>query len=355
MNFLDSIQRREVIDEDKKIHKRALDSEFAFIQRIGEDTLPPTQLDKRVGFSIMRYIQQIANNLQGAYDDASAEQEKGERYIVFDLGSAISVWNELIIYMKTYRPAERLSTKDYDEFWTELNDNVLPIANNILILYDEIKSSIGVGKKGRPRNEGVVFVDKKNLTDLIGRIENKNLSTINTIASIVPQPQKAPQVPQPPQAPAVDIAEIKEAIEAKLGDELYSFFHNPDEFDDIEKEERRLYRKTRTILKKLKVDDSDEAIREIFTDIADDMDIVYPFVDEEEEEQDDEEDEGENEEGAGKPKRRMNKKKMGEDELQLEIEFKDAKGQEYNDKKMKKAERKKQMLYDDSKDSNYLK
>jgi len=354
MNFLDSIQRREVIDEDKKIHKRALDSEFAFIQRVGEESLPPSQMDKRVGFSIMKYIQQIGVNLEGAYNEAKRDDEKGERYIVFDLGLAVNFWNEMVIYMKNYRPAERLSAKDYAEFWTELTDNILPLCHNILNLYEEVKSSIGVGKRGRPRNEGVVFVDKINLEDLIERIESKNLSTINTIASIIPKAtQQAPQ--QAPQAPAVDIAEIKEAIEAKLGDELYSFFHNPDEFDDIEKEERRLYRKTRTILKKLKVDDSDEAIREIFTDIADDMDIVYPFVDEEEEEQDDEEDEGENEEGAGKPKRRMNKKKMGEDELQLEIEFKDAKGQEYNDKKMKKAERKKQMLYDDSKDSNYLK
>jgi len=181
MNFLDSIQRREIIDEDKKISKRALDSEFAFIKRVGEDSLPPTQLEKRVGFSIMKYIQQIGVNLEGSYNEAKIEKEKGERYIVFDLGLSVNIWNELVVYMKNYKPAERLSTKDYTEFWTELNDNILPLSENILNLYEDIKEDLAKTKVGRPKKEGVVFVDKKNLIDLIHKIETKNLSIINII------------------------------------------------------------------------------------------------------------------------------------------------------------------------------
>ena len=49
-------QRREVIDEAKKVSKRALDSQFAFLKRVGESSLPPTALDKRVVFSIDKYI-----------------------------------------------------------------------------------------------------------------------------------------------------------------------------------------------------------------------------------------------------------------------------------------------------------
>jgi hypothetical protein len=372
MNFLDSIQRREVIDEDKKIHKRALDSEFAFIKRIGEDNLPPSSVDRRVAFTISNYIQEIAQNLEGSYNEASRDEQKGEKYVVFDLGQAVDDWNKLVTYMKFYRPAERLSAKDYSEFWQELSERVLPLTYQIDNLYNQIQARLGVPKRGRPANEGVVFVDQPILKELQNRIESQNLSIINTSATLSKsQTQALAQAKG--QAIPVDILEemtkrAKEAIEQKLGDELQAFFQDPDDFEDLDKKEKSLYRRAKTILKKLKIPDTDEFIRKIFTDIADDISVVYPFVDEDEDDEDEDEDEDEEgqggvfdaeyeveEEGNGKPKRK-NKKKMGEDELQLDIEFKDAKGLVDLDKKMKKPEKKKSyMLYDDSRDSNYLK
>lgn len=139
INKINSAQRQEVIDEDKKIYKRALDSEFAFVRRIGEDSLPPSSVDKRVGFSINRYIQEIKNNLEGALLSVQEDIANDKKVINFDIGSTINYWNELIIYMKSYRPMERLTNKDINDFWQLISETLLPIIYQLDAEYEEQK------------------------------------------------------------------------------------------------------------------------------------------------------------------------------------------------------------------------
>jgi len=261
INKINSAQRQEVIDEDKKIHKRALDSEFAFLRRIGEDSLPPSSVDKRVGFSINRYIQEMKNNLEGTLlsvkEEIAQEKKQEKKVINFDIGKTINLWNELVMYMKSYRPMERLTNKDINDFWQLITESLLPVMYQIdaeyedqQILFDatgaeeasrsEVSGSTGYSSlASRMRREyedeedagapedvdtstfsglgEVIFPEYSSFKKLQNYIENRNLSVISLVEPRFKElaMQKAPYSKAVPSREAVLAQERRELVEAR--------------------------------------------------------------------------------------------------------------------------------------------
>jgi hypothetical protein len=429
INKINSAQRQEAIDEDKKISKRALDSEFAFVKRIGEDSIPPSNTDKRVGFSINRYIQEIKNNLEATLlnvqEDLAQERKQEKKVVSFDIGKTINLWNELVIYMKSYRPMERLTNKDITDFWELASENLLPLIYQIdaefdtqKVLFDatgaeessrsEVSGSTGYSTLASEmrrayedeENEApedvdtstfsglgdVIFPEYPSFKKLQNYIENKNLSLIS---SVQPQfkelaMQRAPTLKSVPSREAVLAQErrnLEEArrragvevlrrgqareglpayadermdavrqIESSLRDRWMDLQRMDISRRERERVERALIAQARDFLDEVGAD------REVIENLIQRLEVVGPedaqlgappagglFGPDE---------------GWGKPRKnkRVSKKKMGDDEVQLEIEFEDKKQLNHNDKSMKKPVKKKYMVaFDDSKDSNYLK
>jgi hypothetical protein len=363
INKINSSQRREVIDEDKRIHKRALDAEFAFVERIGEDSLPPNSDDRRIVFTVNKYISDIKNSLDGTYEETKDLKESGERYIVFSLGPTIPKWNELVLYLKTYNPTERLSNKDYEEIWANINEAILPSAYQVLnyyqVLSDELQADRAVARRGRRRDEDVLFQEFDALNKLISNIENRNFTKIESAISEEVKEKLTKSQPSkkavPILAPYADrfakaIQKIRETLSASYLDLI-----NEDIADDVfEDAEAVILKQASDIFKdEFKIDVTEEQIRNIFREIEQEnagedvaLGIRNLFGDDV---------------GWGKPKKGKgktavkNKKKMGDDELQINMEVVDKIKDGKHLNKMKKANKALALPFDDSNDSNYLK
>lgn len=190
MNYLDSIQRREAIDEDKKIHKRALDSEFAFIKRIGEDTLPISKLDKRAIFNISKMIEDCAIELDGVALDVNSFVEElatwrpdqgeytGKKTLSIGLGKVVKYWNILVSYIKNFLNSNTLSPKEVEDIWNLIDERIGKNIYDIqsMINYLDFDSNL-------PEDIEVDFPERNEFNQLYDYLEYKNLSPIQTSTS----------------------------------------------------------------------------------------------------------------------------------------------------------------------------
>lgn len=302
MNYLDSIQRREAIDEDKKIHKRALDSEFAFIKRLGEDTLPPVGVEKYQIVKLTNLIQQLRGELEGTLiqisnilngfnsnviEDgttqsySSSESVKALKYL--DTGKAIIDWNNFVALKKTFNMSER----QIQELWDYIHQNLDPIFTDLFYKLDEIDTFYP---------DTYELYDIKALEKLKEYVDNKQFNTIPALGKITPD--------------EVDLIRMRRE-EERVRDE-----------ENRARELRRI-RAIEGYRGEQPPEDGEEL-------------NFNPW------------------EGFGK-KRRKPKKKMDTDEFELNIEVHNKNMDKKQLKEMKKAIKKMPLPFDDGDDSNYLK
>lgn len=312
VNKINSAQRREVIDEDKRIHKRALDSEFAFLKRIGEDSLPPTKLDKRTLFNIYKLIEEVGVQLDVALEQIYTQlqpykneetgdyNEPPEDFILnIDLGKTISKWNNLVYYLKSFSNTNTLSPAEYQDLWDKIDERLLSQANTInnfqtyynSYLFDDIEFK-----------DFLQYLYDRNLSPIIPHIVGAE--TAREIRGIQGESFETPQ-----QQEENRIARERQRM-ATIGDELRT----------------GLQRRGRI----------QEGMRQAEQQQGLPAGFLEPMG-----------------LGLGKPKK--SKKKMDEDEMQINIEVSDKIKDGKHQKNMKKAFKNLALPFDDSMDSNYLK
>jgi hypothetical protein len=171
MNTFDNIQRREVIDEDKKIYKRSLDIDFSFLKRLGEETLPSTDLDKRTEFNIIKAIEDVAVQIAGVGEELSRivdanPDEVGK--VDINLGPTIKYWNILVGYIKSFVNLNRLSQAQYEDIWQKIDSR---ITSGVNFIADAITYFDGV-------NIEYEFPEKEEFELLYNYLQDRNLSPI---------------------------------------------------------------------------------------------------------------------------------------------------------------------------------
>lgn len=315
---INSAQRREVIDEDKRIHKRALDSEFAFLKRIGEESLPKRGLEKYNIIKVDTFIQLIRSELEGINEDVQnlfqkfmVSQEEGSDFdstdaistSIFDRvdtnsGKAILYWNQLTNLIKTYN----LSQADYKDIWDKIDDNIYPLVSDFVNKFEEIQT---------------FYPDVYNLHDikeiyiLKNYIDNKHFEIIPvvTVSTQYKRPTQGESFETPQQQEENRIARERQRM-ATIGDELRTGIQRRGRIQEGMRQAEQAQGLPAGFYEPLGL-------------------------------------------GLGKPKK--SKKKMDEDELEITMEvsnkIKDGKHQ----KNMKKAFKNLALPFDDSMDSNYLK
>ena len=329
MNYLDSIQRREAIDEDKKIHKRALDSEFAFLKRIGEDTLPIKKLDQRALFNISKMIEDCAVELDGISVELSTfinpisywtpEQGEftGQTYLYLEFGKVVKYWNILVSYIKNFLNSNTLSPKEVNDIWDLIDER---IGKNVY----EIQSMVNYLEFDETIPEGIElkFPERSDLNQLYDFIEYKNLSPIITSTSegfIRSVMGKAFETPEQ----ALLNRQTREQAEAReQGHQARQAIERfrPELAHGLERRARTMER--------MRQAEREQGLPEGF---------IEPLG-----------------LGLGKPKRKS-KKKMDTDEFEINIECHNKNMTTKQLKEMKKALKKMPLPFDDGDDSNYLK
>ena len=335
MNFLETIQRRDAIDEDKKLSKRVLDNNFTFIKNLSEETQPPSQFDKRTEFNILKMIEQLgneANELYAKLDLDYGRYENGDiDNININVGSIIYHWNVLVSYIQSFVQLNRLSQREYEELWSKIDDrvygNIKDVSDYIEVLnIDKIKFTFDL---------------KDEFNKLTEYLDNQNLSTIGTATkgnTFRPSKDTSQMVFESPEQKEFNRL-TREAVaeqEERLAREQL----------EAQKALRKKMLSDRTRparearMRKIQERRAREAVQEEMPALE-----VVPAINPEFNPY----------EGFGK-KKRMNKKKMDEDVLQIEMEIKQKKDLNHNNKVMEqKVNKAKNFLYNDSNDSGYLK
>lgn len=302
VNKINSAQRREVIDEDKRIHKRALDSEFAFVKRIGEDSLPPVGVEKYNIIKLNNLIQSLRGELEatsieienilnksieerGVDDEGNSIGLAGEtlssstskealKYI--DTGKAIIYWNNLVSLKKSFNMTE----KQVQELWDYLHQNIDPVLDELIYKIEEIEIF---------HPDTYELYDIKAVRKLQEFINNEQFNTIPAITKYSKEQIKALRDTR-----ALEQFRDEEQIAHELG---YVGEQPPEEGEEVN---------------------------------------FNPW------------------EGMGK-KRRKPKKKMDSDEFEINMEIHNKNMDKKQLNQMKKAIKKMPLPFDDGDDSNYLK
>ncbi len=128
LNDIRKRQENEVINEDRKISRMVLDNEFAFLRRLKEVEQIPKVSDKRVDFRIEKYVLDMKKELEGGLIEL--QQSEGDN-AGFSVGKFDTYWNEFVIYLKNFRNLNTLSQSDINKIWTLLDDNILPLMEQI--------------------------------------------------------------------------------------------------------------------------------------------------------------------------------------------------------------------------------
>jgi len=176
MNTFDNIQRREVIDEDQKIYKRSLDIDFSFLKRLGEDSLPSTDLDKRTEFNIIKAIEDVGVQIDGVGEDLTkiinAEDPDEVGKVDINLGPTVKYWNILVAYIKSFVNLNRLSQSQYEDIWKKIDSR---ITSGVNFIEDCISYFIG-------NNIEYEFPESQEFELLYNYLQDRNLSPIITYA-----------------------------------------------------------------------------------------------------------------------------------------------------------------------------
>jgi hypothetical protein len=330
MNTFDNIQRREVIDEDKKIYKRSLDIDFSFLKRLGEDTLPSTDLDKRTEFNIIRAIEDVALQISAVGEFLAPIVDADPNTVgkvVINLGATIKYWNILIGYIKSFVNLNRLSQSQYEDIWKKIDSR---ITSGVNFIEDAISYF-------NATNIEYEFPEKEEFELLYNYLQDRNLSPIVV--------QKAEASRRPIEKSFESIAQR----DARLRQE--------------EQEQARALAEHQAELERQQAEAIQQAVEEnIIEEPA--FPPLLPGV-------------AHAAQGAiaaqaaqappkprrgrppkpkpeGKGKPKQMKKKMGDDDNELNIISFDSRKTKEHLNNMKKPEKKMSLLYNDSNDSNYL-
>lgn len=320
MNTFDNIQRREVIDEDKKIHKRALDAEFAFIKRLGEETLPATELDKRAEFNLIRAIEDVALQIANVQEDLSPYADRAERgedvgTVNIILYGTVKYWNILVGYIKSFINLNRLSQAQYEEIWQKIDSRITSGVNYIsdIILYFDSK------------NIEYKFPENAEFELLYDYLQDRNLSPI-VVQKREPSRRKIEKSFETIAQKNARLRQEGEELQQALAQQQAELEQQQAEADAIQQD----------------VDENENVVEEPPAAPAPPPPPPKPKRGRPPKKK------------AGEGKPRQMKKRMGDDDNELNIISFDSHKTKDHLNHMKKAEKKAPLTFNDSNDSNYL-
>lgn len=158
-------QEDEVINEDRRIAKMELDNQYAFLRRIKETEPVPKPTDRKVEFRIEKYTLDMKNELEAVIDELERDMNGEAEGVASGIGKFDSYWNEFVAYLKNFKNTNRLTQADLNKIWELIDDNVVPLMENITDLILAIQSS---GKT-------VVIERYSNFEQIKKYIEDRNL------------------------------------------------------------------------------------------------------------------------------------------------------------------------------------